>query len=188
VGNQEIGLNDGWRYARGWMALGLLGLACSENSETTSEASSDTSTGSDAGSTTGSDAGSTTGSDAGSTTGSDAGSTGGSGGGSTGDAAGGTSSGGGQGDPCPENPHAECAFDCSQDGIECGTETSVFDARGCPRDACYVDADCEDGQRCFGVGPDDPTFCIPPTTCLAEDLRCSCSTGASCLPGYCVPL
>ena len=171
-----MNMNDAWRYARRGLALGLglLGLACSEStegSETAAETSSETADGSSE-TTLG-----TTGSTA---TGSSTS--------STGDAATGTTGTGGQQDPCPENPHAECAVDCDDDTYECGTETSTFDARGCPRDACYVDGDCERDQRCFGIGTDDPEFCIPPTTCLpGEEVPCSCSTGASCLPGYCVP-
>ena len=177
-----MNINDAWRYGRSGLALGLglLGLACSEStedSETTAETSSDTAGGSSEASAETSSATAT-----GSTTAT------GSNTGSTGDAATGTSGTGGPADPCPENPHADCAIDCSIEGVECGTETSTFDARGCPRDACYADGDCESGQRCFGIGTGDPEFCIPPTTCLpGEEVRCSCGTAGACYPGYCVP-
>lgn len=94
---------------------------------------------------------------------------------------------GGEGEPCPQNPRAQCAFDCATSSSDCGTETSSFDENGCARRVCRSDADCGSDERCFGVGAGEPELCISMFTCTQEERGCVCGGGADCYPGYCVP-
>jgi hypothetical protein len=97
-------------------------------------------------------------------------------------------SAGGEGEPCPQNPRAQCAVDCSDGLYECGAVGSLFDEAGCVRLGCDDDADCGEGRRCFGIGPgDDPEVCGTLFRCTQEERGCVCGGGADCYPGYCVP-
>lgn len=96
---------------------------------------------------------------------------------------------GGEDDPCPQNPRAHCAMDCSGSQSDCGAETSSLDENGCARLVCMSDADCGSGERCFGVGVGEPELCISMFTCMEDEQAggCVCGGGGDCYPGYCVP-
>lgn len=86
---------------------------------------------------------------------------------------------------CPPVDGQPCTapVDCVNE--TCGSHVSAFDAHGCPRRPCTLDADCDTGEGCLlQTASARPLHAV---TCVGMPDACNCQATAAQLAGVCLP-